>query len=88
MGAQSNCAEVSVRWRANNRRKPAPAVAGNGLPKGDALGSGIDNITELKAQPGRLRDRFGHYYPDRVLDNWSLKACVAMGLRRVAGGDR
>ena len=75
--------------RRSNVRKPAPAVAGNGLPNVDALGGGIDDlhtIARLRAQPGRLRDRFGHFYHDRVLDNWSAKACVAMGLHRVVEG--
>ena len=71
---------------APSKRKPAPAVAGDGFPN-DALGGGIDtaknNIARLRAQPGRLRDRFGHFYHDRVLDNWSVAACIAMGLHRV-----
>jgi hypothetical protein len=72
-------------------RKPAPAVAGSGLPNVDALGGGIgnsNNIAWLRAQPGRLRDRFGHYYHDRVPDNWSPAACIAMGLHRVVEGER
>jgi hypothetical protein len=74
---------------ARNKRKPAPALAGNGLPKADRLGGAISdlrNIVRLRAQPGRLRDRFGHFYPDRVLTNWSPAACRAMGLHRVVEG--
>ena len=74
-----------------NKRKPAPALAVNGLPNFDVLGGGIDNtitIACLRAQPGRLRDRFGHYYHDRVLDNWSVQACIAMGLHKVVEGAR
>ena len=70
-------------------RKPATAETVNGLPNVDALGGGIDDlhtIAYLKAQPGRLRDRFGHFYPDRVLDNWSAKAIAAMRLHRVVEG--
>ena len=72
--------------RRAHKAKPAPAVTGNGLRKSDQPGRPIDpeiNIARLKGQPGRLRDRFGHFYHDRVLDNWSPKACIAMRLHRV-----
>ena len=80
-----------MRWRSPNRRRPAQALAVNGPQQSDALGGAIsprDIIADLKRQPGCLVDRFGHPRHERVLDNWSVEACLVMGLHRVDdGGD-
>ena len=72
-----------------SKRKPPPRRERDGgkhddLAEGSILPRNI--IETLKSQRGRLIDRFGRERDDRVLDNWSVEACLVMGLHRVDDG--
>jgi hypothetical protein len=77
------------RMAVSHKAKPAAAVTANGPCKSDRLAGSItprNIIADLKAQRGRLFDRYGCEREERVLKNWSPEACIVMGLHRVDDG--
>jgi hypothetical protein len=71
--------------------KPAAAATANGPCKNDrptGATSLPDSIEKLKAQHGRLIDRYGHEYSEAIFRNWSHAAIKAMGVRRVVAGKK